>query len=73
MTRLPIHRFRWVAPDGRASRWFKTIGGTIRSAVRNRHSSGAVSIKFCTRSSLALWPSLAADGWKIEKTDKRVK
>lgn len=67
-----------VSIDGLAvsqgeSGWFRTVGGVVRSAVRNRHSNGAVSVKCCTRSSLALWPSLAAEGWKIEKTGKRIK
>ena len=65
-------KFRWVAPNGCCSRWFKTIGGTVRSAVSYQYSTG-VTVKFCTRSSLALWPDLARAGWIIEKTSKRVK
>lgn len=73
MSRVTMHHFRWVAPDGRCSQWFRTIGGAVKSAVRMRHSTSGVSIKFCVRSSLALWPHLAGEGWKIEKTRKRVK
>lgn len=66
---------RWHAPDGRSGPALKTVKGAVKSAVHARYSKpeGSVSVRFCIRSALSLWPLLEAEGWSIKKIGKRSK
>jgi len=69
MTRAVSRRFRWVAPDGRRGRWRAKIEGAIMSAASARFSSndGTLRIALDLRASLAMWDSMQAEGWHIER------